>query len=137
MKYILPIIAICFSTIGAIAQNDALAIENLVPHIRFEEPLHDFGDVVQGETVSYVFTFENIGNETLVISNVLTTCGCTATEWPRIPIAPGKSGQITARFNTVGKIGKQDKILTILSNAENPQEKISLKSNILPRPYQK
>ena len=133
MKFLLivPLVAIICSVY---AQHEPLAVSDLTARIKFEESLYDFGDIMQGEVVTHTFTFENIGSETLVISNVLTTCGCTATDWPRQPIEPGKRGQIKASFNTNGKLGKQAKIITVVSNAENMHEKVSLISNVLPKP---
>jgi len=100
--------------------------------ITFEEESHDFGDITQGDKIEYVYAFENTGTEPLILSNVLTTCGCTATDWPRDPIAPGKSGEINVTFNSSGKMGIQNKVITVISNASNPQERIKLITNVLP-----
>lgn len=102
------------------------------PEITFAEASHDFGDIQQGDKVEHTFTFKNSGTEPLILSNVLTTCGCTATNWPRDPIAPGKSGEITVRFNSAGKMGKQNKVVTVVSNATNAQERVKIITNVLP-----
>ena len=44
--------------------------------------------LLREKKVEHVFEFENVGNEPLILSDVRTTCGCTAPEWPREPIAP-------------------------------------------------
>jgi len=100
--------------------------------ITFQEVSRDFGDISQGEKIEHVFQFENTGNEALILSNVLTTCGCTATEWPRDPIAPGKPGKINVTFDSSGKMGKQNKVITVISNAVNSQERLKLITNVLP-----
>jgi uncharacterized protein (DUF58 family) len=115
---------------SAMAQNDTQAAK---PVITFEESTHDFGDIAQGEKVSHVFKFKNTGSAPLILQNVQTTCGCTATDWPRDPVAPGKSGQITASFNSAGKMGKQNKVITVISNASNSPERVSIVTNILPK----
>lgn len=102
------------------------------PEIVFAEASHDFGDIKQGDKVEHVFTFKNTGTEPLILSNVLTTCGCTAPDWPRDPIAPGKEATISVRFNSAGKMGRQNKVITIISNATNSQERIRIITNILP-----
>lgn len=38
---------------------------------------HDFGEVKKGESVEYVYEITNIGDNPLVISNVIPGCGCT------------------------------------------------------------
>lgn len=103
------------------------------PQITFLESTHDFGDIEQGTKVNHVFEFENSGTEPLILSNVLTTCGCTATSWPREPIAPGEGGEIAVTFNSAGKMGKQNKVVTIVSNAVNSQERVKIVTNVLPK----
>ncbi len=103
------------------------------PKIVFAEASHDFGDIEQGDKVSYVFEFENAGTEPLILSNVLTTCGCTATDWPREPVAPGESGKVGVSFNSAGKMGKQNKVITVVSNATNAQERVKIITNVLPK----
>lgn len=113
------------------AQDDAAPEDGA--KIVFEETSKNFGDIVQGDVVEHTFKFENQGNQPLILSNVLVTCGCTATKWPRDPIASGKSGEITVRFDSKGKNGAQNKIITIVSNAVNSREKVSIKTNVLPK----
>ena len=102
------------------------------PEITFAEASYDFGNIKQGDKVEHVFTFKNTGTEPLILSNVLTTCGCTASDWPRDPIAPGKEASITVKFNSAGKMGRQNKVITIVSNATNSQERVRIITNILP-----
>jgi hypothetical protein len=101
--------------------------------IAFEKKSHDFGDIVQGEKVEYVFTFSNTGTEPLVITNVEVTCGCTTPKgWPRDPIPPGGKGELTVAFNSAGKIGRQNKPVIVISNAVNPSgNRITFSANIL------
>ena len=87
------------------------------PSITFEEVKYDFGSVAQGGTVDHTFKFKNTGNAPLVISNIGVSCGCTTPEWTKAPVMPGKTGSITAHFNSTGKMGMQNKVLTIESNA--------------------
>ncbi len=101
------------------------------PKITFEEKAHDFGDIVQGQVVEHVFAFTNTGNQPLVLANVLTTCGCTAPMWPKQPVPPGESSSITVKFNSRGKIGVQNKVITIVSNAINQRERISIETNVM------
>jgi hypothetical protein len=103
-------------------------------NIEFAEKQHDFGDVVKGETVSHNFVFKNTGTEPLIILNVQTTCGCTAPTWPKEPIPPGESGNILVNFNSTKKIGRQNKIITVYTNGQKPEDKLKIVCNILPEP---
>jgi hypothetical protein len=86
----------------------------------FREYEHDFGKVAEGETVAYVFAFENKGTSDLVISSVTTTCGCTVPKYETKPIPPGKNGTIEVAFNTSARSGMQTKTITVKSNASIP-----------------
>jgi hypothetical protein len=81
-----------------------------------DESKFEFGTVKQGDVVDHTFTFRNTGTEPLVISNVAASCGCTTPEYTKDPIQRGATGKITARFNTAGKMGQQNKTLTVNSN---------------------
>lgn len=102
--------------------------------IVFEEQSHDFGDINQGDVVKHVFKFKNVGDDTLRLSNVAVTCGCTTPEWTKKPIPPGGSGEILASFNSTGKMGLQNKVITVISNASNAQATFTIKANVLPAP---
>ncbi|MFC2123306.1 DUF1573 domain-containing protein [Bacteroidota bacterium] len=103
------------------------------PIASFEETSHDFGDLIQGDKVNYTFEFTNTGKQPLLISNVLTTCGCTATKWTKKPVEPGKTGQVKITFDSTGKMGKQNKIITVVSNAELQHSRLSITASVLPK----
>ena len=105
------------------------------PVITFEKKSHDFGDIIQGDKVEYIFSFSNTGTEPLVITNVEVTCGCTTPKgWPRDPIPPGGKGELTVAFSSSGKIGRQNKPVIVISNAVNPDgNRITFSANILER----
>lgn len=102
------------------------------PVISFKELSHEFGDIVQGDSVSYTYSFKNTGTAPLIISEVVTTCGCTVPSFSKEPIAPGGSGDITVVFKSAGKEGRQNKIITVLSNATNNPARLSMILNVLP-----
>jgi len=100
--------------------------------ITFEKTTQEFGDIKQGQTVTAVFKFKNTGKSPVILSNVQTTCGCTVPTWTREPIAPGKTAEINATFNSAGKMGMQNKVITVFSNAKNSQTQVSIVCNVLP-----
>jgi Protein of unknown function (DUF1573) len=92
------------------------------PVITWDKATHDFGDITQGDKVEQAFAFTNTGTSPLIITNIEVTCGCTTPRgWPRDPIAPGEKGEILIAFNSAGKYGKQNKVVTVISNAANPE----------------
>jgi hypothetical protein len=140
MKKIFALFAILatfqFANAQALEMEAEPKAENGVPVLAFTESQYDFGDISQGDKVTHVFKFKNEGSSPLLISRVQTTCGCTVPEWPRTPIAPGKEGEIKATFNSAGKMGRQNKVITIHSNASEPVTRVTLKSNVLPKDSQ-
>jgi hypothetical protein len=101
--------------------------------ITFEKKSHDFGDIVQGDKAEHTYYFTNTGTEPLIITNVQVQCGCTLPKsWSRDPIPPGAKGEITVAFNSAGREGRQNKTVTVISNAINPEgNNISFTTNVL------
>lgn len=92
-----------------------------LPVMKFERETHDFGKIKAGDLVHYDFKFTNTGKSPLIITNATATCGCTKPEFPKAPVAPGQSGVIKVTFNSAGKMGLQDKQITLTANT-NPAE---------------
>ena len=87
---------------------------------KFDAEFFDFGVIESGESVQATFKFKNVGKTPLIIKDATATCGCTVPEYPKTPIKPGEEGTIKVVFNSEGKLGLQDKVVTITSNA-NPE----------------
>jgi hypothetical protein len=106
--------------------------------IKFDKDTYDWGTVMDGETVTHVFKFTNTGKEPLVINNAKGSCGCTVPEWPRDPIAPGKTGEIKVVFDSKGKGavgGKEDsKRVTITANTDPVDTYLTIKGKIDKKP---
>jgi hypothetical protein len=102
----------------------------------FETKSFDFGDVKQGQKVTHTFQYKNTGTDTLKISNVVSSCGCTVPqEYVKI-VPPGVSASITVQFDSTDKMGVVNKTLTILSNAlpsgTDPVEYLRIRVNVIP-----
>ncbi len=101
--------------------NPNSATENVVsglPTIDFEEMEYNFGTVIAGEKVSHAFVFKNNGKGNLIISNVKTSCGCTASKWTKEPVKPGETGIVEVVFDSANRSGKQTKTAIVYSNAQ-------------------
>jgi Protein of unknown function (DUF1573) len=83
--------------------------------------------------VKHTFQFKNTGNQTLIISEVKVTCGCTTPDWTRTPVAPGQTGYITAQFNSTGKPGQNHKVITVVSNSVTGNVPLSFVTNVTRR----
>ena len=103
----------------------------LGPQFSFETELHDFGQLIDGEKVSYSFKFTNSGDQPLIISNAKGSCGCTVPNWPKDPIQPGESGTIDVTFNSSGRTGKQNKAITLTANTNPSRKVINITSEVI------
>ena len=99
--------------------------------IWFEEYLHDYGVMLQDSDGSWSFAFKNVGKEAFVINRVRSTCGCTVPEWPREPIEPGDTAQITVIYNTA-TTGTFLKSVYVYSTAANSPVKLQIKGKVVP-----
>lgn len=101
------------------------------PIITFDKTEHEFGKLLQGEVVTYSFHFTNTGNAPLLITEVKTSCGCTAGDFPREPIKPGQDGLIKATYDSKGHHGFQSKSLSVISNTNPSMTVLRFKADVL------
>ncbi len=102
------------------------------PIIRVDNAEYDFGKTAVGEKVLHTYLVTNTGNETLQITNVHPSCGCTTVgNWTH-EIAAGQSGEITVQLDTSrGGAGMLTKTIDVYSNARNtPRQTLLLKGTV-------
>ena len=140
-KSILFIAAIAFA-LTTIAQDKAMPVTSPATtavtaqenpnagEFKFDVEVYDFGTIKQGESISYDFNFVNVGKDPLIISSANGSCGCTVPVWPKEPIKKGDKGSIKVTFNSTGKMGLQDKTVTITSNAKGGPKVLHFKGNV-------
>lgn len=89
--------------------------------ITFEKTSHNFGSFPESSPkVTCTFKFKNTGNGSLVIHQAIASCGCTVPQYPKEPIKPGESGEVTVTYNGAGKFpGHFRKTITLRTNSEN------------------
>jgi len=88
------------------------------PKIEFLETTHDFGTINTKDGGFYVFHYSNTGDQPLMVSDVLTNCGCLSTQWSQEPLNPGQSDSISIQITT-RQLGNLMKAVVIRSNAAN------------------
>lgn len=98
--------------------------------IEFEETVHDFGNIKEGEKVEHIFKFKNTGDVPLILTGVQPSCGCTASDYTKDPVAPGAEGTISLTFDSKGKPGPVNKTATVKANIAGGQTLISFKGNV-------
>ncbi len=104
------------------------------PHMVFDEPIFNFGDITEGDKVTHTFTFTNMGKEDLIIRKISTSCGCTAANKKADVIKPGEKSAIEITFNSSGKSNRQNKTITVICNdPKNSQQLLRITGNVKKR----
>jgi hypothetical protein len=109
----------------------ALLLMAMVPgrgHLKFDESFKDLGEVKQGDTKTYSFTFTNTGDKKLKIASVSAVSNCLKV----LPIkdsvlAPDAGGEILIEFDTMKHTpGEFAFGITVNSNADNKEVKLKM-----------
>ena len=79
--------------------------------------------------MTYIFEFKNTSNAPLIIDNVRTDCGCTASDWEETPVEAGAQGRITIHFDA-SKTGYFKKKITVWIKGMKKAEKLSIEGEV-------
>ena len=92
----------------------------------------DFGEIVEGEKVDLEFKLKNTGTGDLIISKASASCGCTELKYPKDIIEEGAVDVLNVTFDSNGRLGKQTKKITIVSNATPNIKILTIKGTVFP-----
>lgn len=136
-KYLLAIVAVAafFVLFGYFQAMPSLPSgENNFqgPKITVEPKVYDFGDIKFGAIVEHRFKVENIGDKTLEIKRLSTSCACTKARIDKEKLEPGEKTELLVTYDpaTMGRkiIGKRvARFIYLKSNdLTNPQEEVTI-----------
>jgi hypothetical protein len=97
---------------------------------KFASESIDLGKVKQGVPATATFIVTNVSNEPLIIEQANPTCGCTMGDYTKAPIAPGKTGTITATYNAAG-VSHFDKHMTVKFAGVDELKSITITGDVL------
>jgi hypothetical protein len=117
---------------SAIAPVNALVSKEIIATslILWKSESIDVGQIPQNTPKPIVFEFKNTGKTAVIVTNVQGSCGCTATDYTKTPIAPGKSGTVTATFNAANP-GGFTKTVSVTTNAETAVKVLTIKGTVV------
>lgn len=95
------------------------------------DSVYNFGKLKGGEIVTFSYRFRNTGENPLIITDVIASCGCTTPEKPQQPIQPRSTGVVRIAFNSDGVSGAVRKNLSVISNAEPDFPLLLLEGEVL------
>ncbi|KQB39260.1 DUF1573 domain containing protein [Flavobacterium aquidurense] len=127
-------LALSLMSFSAIAPIKSIAAETknetTASTIVWKAETIDVGQIPQGTPKAIVYEFKNTGKTAVVITNVQGSCGCTATDYTKEPILPGKSAKVTATYNAANK-GGFTKTVTVTTSAETAPKILTLKGTVI------
>ena len=93
-------------------------------NIHFSNEKAHLDTLIEGEIKTIAFAFQNKGTDTLRLTNVHSSCGCTIPAWKQHDISPGNWDTIQASYNSVGHLGPINKSVYVESNGGNVELKL-------------
>lgn len=101
------------------------------PRLLFGDNTIDFGDVSNNIEIERVIILTNEGKSKLNIRQIDSNCDCVITALKKENIAPGKSTEMTVKFLTKDRTGRQYKTITVFSSDPiKPTQTLSIKANV-------
>ncbi len=102
------------------------------PKLEFSKTVHDFGNVEEGKIVEAAFEFKNTGKGILEITDVKTSCGCTAAIPKKRKLSPGESSELKVELDTTNRIGAMSRLVTIKSNdPDTPEMYLTVRAEVI------
>ncbi len=89
-----------FFSVAALLLTTVLFAQKADLVAKFKSDVIDMGNLEVGNPATVTFELTNIGKTPLIIENAQPTCGCTIGDYTKEPIMPGKTGKITATYNS-------------------------------------
>ena len=98
--------------------------------VTWEETIIDLGKVKYMQPQEVIFKMKNTSNKPILITNAETSCGCTDAEYPRKPIAPGKTANISVTYEA-DDIGTFHKTITLTMIIEDSRQILHIKGEVV------
>lgn len=124
---------------GALEAADmAEGWERPTPHsgmaLTFGTMVFEYGEVDEGVMVAAEFPFVNTSDRVVTITNIRSSCGCTAAQLAKREYAPGEGEVIRANFNTSGRSGHQRTTVTVTTDdPANPIYRLDIDGRVARR----
>ncbi|MCE5250498.1 DUF1573 domain-containing protein [bacterium] len=100
------------------SQLKSLSVPLKEPCVKFSQTSHNFSTVNEGEKLSNIFSFTNIGSEPLEVY-ARSTCTCAVAVTSKNRILSGDKGEIKVEFDTNGKKGQVKQTVFVKTNDPN------------------
>jgi hypothetical protein len=98
--------------------------------LTFEDTLHDFGKLKDGDVVEYDFAYKNSGKSPIIIYQARASCGCTVADHKREPIAINETGNLKVKFDSKDKSGMVQKTVYVSTNGNPSSYRLTITAEV-------
>ncbi|HET8860471.1 DUF1573 domain-containing protein [Marivirga sp.] len=128
LKSALAIVFLFFFHISVFAQNNTAKIT-------FLEDSFDFEIINEADGMAkHVFKFVNSGTDSIKLTSVRASCGCTTPFWEQGALLPGDTGKIEVAYNPLNRPGKFSKTVTVRTTGEPETKILRISGYVEPKP---
>jgi hypothetical protein len=99
--------------------------------VLFKNLVYDFGKIKHESEAKAVFIFKKVSKKPVKITNVQTSCGCTAADWSREEITNKKKQKISIVYDS-RIIGKFTKYAYVYVEGQDDPIQLQIKGEVLP-----
>ena len=125
------LVAALSATAQAPAEPEVKEIPLTNARINFDETTYDFGSIAKGSMVTHNYWFTNAGSDTLVVTKITPTCGCTTTRQAGFTVPPSEGASIDIVFDSGKFNGRVTKSIKVETNDSlNPYLELRFKAVI-------
>lgn len=96
--------------------------------IQVKETVLSLGQFNWQEEQNGVFTIQNIGKRSLVVNNIITSCGCITVEYVKKPVQPDESLSIKVKYKA-DRPEYFNKTVMVYCNAESAPIELKIRGN--------
>ena len=103
--------------------------------IRWLNTDYDFGTwrEIQGRRTG-IARFVNDGPDSVIITSVRPSCGCTGADWFRDPVAPGDTAWVNFTYDPAGRPGKFEKTVKVYTDPGRVLQVLRICGTIIGKP---
>lgn len=101
--------------------------------LQFDYNKYDFGKINEkGGNVYHSFRFQNVGTGPIRVLKVVTSCGCTSSEWPPEAVPPGGTAVVKVGFDPNGRQGVFNKTISVETDGQPASQSLYITGNVFP-----
>ncbi len=110
-----------------------LAFSAVCQTLTIDRTKHDFGKIQETERAQTKFKLVNTGVAELIVTEVKTSCGCTAGTLRQDRLQPGEKTWLDVSFDPTGKAGSILKAVEVMSNDPvKPRQSLQILAEVIP-----